>query len=724
MSETAFERYAPFIQEYIYRKNWKDLREVQVEACSAILDTDDHVIIASGTASGKTEAAFFPILTKLHENPAKSIGVIYISPLKALINDQFERLNGLLEESHIPVWPWHGDIPQSVKKRALKERQGVLQITPESLESMLMRHPGDAARLFSDLRFVVIDEIHAFMGTDRGLQVLCLLSRLGKLARCNPRRIGLSATLSDYESAMRFIAGGTERKVQVVGLRAQERRISLCVESFEAPDDPVKAGEVLQKCNEFIYENSHNKKCLIFTNSRHEAESVIANMKEIALRKHDRDVFYVHHGSVSGALREETEMALRESDGPIVAAATVTLELGIDIGDLDRIIQMGSPYTCSSFVQRLGRSGRRTGKPQMMFVNLEHRNSDLNVFNCLPWALLTTIAIIQLYLEERWIEPFGLTAKPYSLLAHQTLSVLMSHGELSPPELVRNVLTLPPFRHTITQEEYRDLLRYMLANDYLERMETGAIILGLKGERLTNHYSFYAVFQENQEYHVMSKRGAVGTLDYLPAVGDVFVLAGYTWKAEVVDEQRKTVYVVPERNKKIPQWTGSRGDVHTRVIQRIRQVLIEEEQYPYLQPQAVNLLEQSRDLARKSGILERRVIPYGEQSFLLCPWVGTKVMRTMAALFSCGLKDPLEIKSVRNDNYYIEITSKLSADEFFSRLKTIHIDPDDPDLFLKNEEAPQFDKYDFMVPQPLLRKAFLYNRMDLPGALEVIEQLV
>ena len=724
MSKTAFERYAPFIQEYIYRKNWKDLREVQVEACSAILDTDDHVIIASGTASGKTEAAFFPVLTKLHENPVKSIGVIYISPLKALINDQFERLNGLLEESHIPVWPWHGDIPQSIKKRALKERQGVLQITPESLESMLMRHPGDAARLFSDLRFVVIDEIHVLMGTDRGLQVLCLLSRLGKLARCNPRRIGLSATLSDYESAMRFMAGGTERKVQIVGLRMHERTISLCVESFEVPDDPAKAGETMQKCNKFIYENSHNKKCLIFTNSRHEAESVIANMKEIALRKHDRDVFYVHHGSVSRALREETEMALRESDGPIVAAATVTLELGIDIGDLDRIIQIGSPYTCSSFVQRLGRSGRRTGKSQMMFVNLEHRNSGVNVFNCLPWNLLTTIAVIQLYLEERWIEPFVLRAKPYSLLAHQTLSVLMSHGELSPPELVRNVLTLPPFRHTITQEEYRDLLQYMLANDYLERMETGAIILGLKGERLANYYSFYAVFQDTQEYRVLSERGAVGTLDYLPAVGDVFVLAGYTWKAEAVDEERKTVYVVPERNKKIPQWTGSKGDVHTRVIQRIRQALIEEKQYPYLQPQAVDLLERSRDLARKSGILERRIIPYGEQSFLLCPWVGTKVMRTMAALFSCGLKDPLEIKSVRNDNYYIEITSKLSADEFFSRLRTIHIDPDDPDLFLKNEEAPQFDKYDFLVPQPLLRKSFLYNRMDLPGALEVIEQLV
>ena len=195
----------------------------------------------------------------------------------------------------------------------------------------------------------------------------------------------------------------------------------------------------------------------------------------------------------------------------------------------------------------------------------------------------------------------------------------MSHGELSPPELVRNVLTLPPFRHTITQEEYRNLLQYMLANDYLERIETGAIILGLKGERLANYYSFYAVFQDTQEYRVLSERGAVGTLDYLPAVGDVFVLAGYTWKAEAVDEERKTVYVVPERNKKIPQWTGSKGDVHTRVIQRIRQALIEEKQYPYLQPQAVDLLERSRDLARKSGILERRIIPYGEQSFLLCP---------------------------------------------------------------------------------------------------------
>ena len=182
MSNSAFERYAPFIQEYIYRKRWTDLREVQAEACDAIMDTNKHVIVASGTASGKTEAAFFPILTILEKKPSASVGVMYIGPLKALINDQFERLNELLDECEIPVWPWHGDISQSTKKKALQVAQGILQITPESLEALLMRRPGDACRLFSDLRFIVIDEIHALMGEDRGLQVLCLIARLEKLS--------------------------------------------------------------------------------------------------------------------------------------------------------------------------------------------------------------------------------------------------------------------------------------------------------------------------------------------------------------------------------------------------------------------------------------------------------------------------------------------------------------------------------------------------------------
>ncbi|GMQ55644.1 DEAD/DEAH box helicase [Vallitalea sediminicola] len=721
MSRSAFERYAPFIQKYIYRKNWTDLREVQVEACEAILDTDYHIIVASGTASGKTEATFFPILTALKHNPSDTIGVMYIGPLKALINDQFERLNGLLEDSHIPVWPWHGDISQSIKKRAIKEAQGVLQITPESLEALLMRHPGDAVRLFSDLQFIVIDEIHALMGTDRGLQVMCLISRLEKMTRCNPRRIGLSATLNDYTLALEFISAGSKRKAIPVGIQVHKRTISLCSESFVLPEDEVKAQEILADYNKFIYENCHNKKCLIFTNSRAGAEKVIADMKDIASKRQERDVFYVHHGSVSAALRHEAETALRDNKGPTVAAATLTLELGIDIGDLDFTIQMGAPYSCASFVQRLGRSGRRTGTSQMMFVDL-FEESYKTPFDSIPWNLLRSIAIIQLYLEERWVEPFLFKPKPFSLLAHQTLSTLMTYGELSPVDLARNILTLQAFSK-VTQEEYRLLLQNMLAKDYLQRMESGGIILGMKGERIANYYSFYAVFQDEQAYHVHSQNGEVGTLDSCPVVEEVFVLAGRSWKVQSVDDERKIIYVQLVKNNRIPTWSGTGGHIHEKVIKRMKDALMEEAIYPYLQSGAIQLLSKARQFVRETGMLNVDIIPCGERSFYFCPWTGTKELSTIKNMLQYGLKDKLKIYSVFGSKHYLQITSDLTKSDFVKILQSIKLDIHNPDLVLPEEQIPKIDKYDVMVPDLLLRKATLYNQFDVPSAENVIKGL-
>lgn len=721
MSRSAFERYAPFIQEYIYRKNWTDLREVQVEACEAILDTDYHVIVASGTASGKTEATFFPILTALKHNPSDTIGVMYIGPLKALINDQFERLNGLLEDSHIPVWPWHGDISQSIKKRAIKEAQGVLQITPESLEALLMRHSGDAVRLFSDLQFIVIDEIHAMLGTDRGLQVMCLISRLEKMTRCNPRRIGLSATLNDYTLALEFISAGSKRKAIPVGIQLHKRTISLCSESFVLPKDEAKVQEILAEYNKFIYENCHSKKCLIFTNSRGGAEKVIADMKDIASQRQERDVFYVHHGSVSSALRHEAETALRDNKGPTVAAATLTLELGIDIGDLDFTIQMGAPYSCASFVQRLGRSGRRTGMSQMMFVDL-FEESYKTPFDSIPWNLLRSIAIIQLYLEERWVEPFSFKPKPFSLLAHQTLSTLMTYGELSPVDLARNILTLQAFSK-VTQEEYRLLLQNMLAKDYLQRMESGGIILGMKGERIANHYSFYAVFQDEQAYHVHSQNGEVGTLDSCPVVEEVFVLAGRSWKVQSVDDERKIIYVQLVKNNRIPTWSGSGGHIHEKVIKRMKDALMEEAIYPYLQSGAIQLLSKARQFVKETGMLNVDIIPCGERSFYFCPWTGTKELSTIKNMLRYGLKDKLKIYSVFGSKHYLRITSDLTKSDFVNVLQSIKLDIHNPDLVLHEEQIPKIDKYDIMVPDLLLRKAALYNQFDVPSAENVIKGL-
>lgn len=168
MSDNPFYRLAPFIKEFIYKNRWETLREAQVDACRVLFDTPHHLLIASGTASGKTEAAFFPALTELYERPSGSVGILYIAPLKALINDQFTRLNDLLREGNIPVWHWHGDVPQADKTKLVQNPSGVLQITPESLEGLLMNRPNAIPALFHDLRFIVIDEVHAFMGADRG----------------------------------------------------------------------------------------------------------------------------------------------------------------------------------------------------------------------------------------------------------------------------------------------------------------------------------------------------------------------------------------------------------------------------------------------------------------------------------------------------------------------------------------------------------------------------
>lgn len=723
MSKSAFERYAHFIQEYIYRKKWTDLREVQVEACDAILDTDKHVIIASGTASGKTEAAFFPILTLLEQNPSDSIGIMYIGPLKALINDQFERLNELLGDVGIPVWSWHGDVSQSHKRKALKTAKGILQITPESLEALIMRHPGDACRLFSDLRFIIIDEIHALMGEDRGLQVLCLINRLEELTGCFPRRVGLSATLNDYQPAMEFLRAGNNREAVSVGIKSHKRTISLCAESFVLPENEEGVQKAMSEYNSFLYDNCHNKKCLIFTNSRSNAEKTIDDMKKEAQRRKERDVFFVHHGSVSAALRKQAEDALRENDGPTVAAATLTLELGIDIGDLDSTIQVGAPYTCSSFVQRLGRSGRRTGKSQMMFLNL-YKESNKNPLDSMPWDLLRSIAVIQLYLEERWVEPFQQKNKPFSLLAHQTLSTLMSCGELAPSELARKVLLLPAFKDRISTDEYRALLKNMIKKDYLQHMDNGGIIVGLKGEKICNYYSFYAVFQEEETYKVVSSNGEIGTLNTCPAVGEVFLLAGRSWVVISVDEERKCVYVNQIKSSRIPSWEGESGDINTKVFQKIKEVLQTDTIYPYLQKNAVELLSKARETARESGILENSLVSYADKSYFICPWVGTKEIRSIVKLFANGLKEAFDIRSVVNSGYYLSLTSGLEANDLRDKLSRLKCEDIKPDMVLSEEQAPKIDKYDYMVPENLLRTAYLHNQVDVPVAVEILNRLM
>jgi ATP-dependent Lhr-like helicase len=309
----VFERYAPFIQDYIYRSGWQTLRAVQNAAGDAIFNTDENVLLTASTASGKTEAAFFPILTLLDEEPSRTVGVLYIAPLKALINDQFGRLNELCEEEGIAVTRWHGDAARSKKRKLLKKPSGILQITPESLESLLINRHMEIPSLFGDLRFIVIDEIHSLLRADRGLQTFCLIERLTKIAGVNPRRIGLSATIGNPELAGKFLAAGSGRGTVIPKFDGGKEVWRLGMEHFYNTAPQADEGKVVSAPTPaaeeatdtapkaadpgigYIFEHTRGKKCLIFTNSREECESVCQYLRQYCEVNHEPDRFLIHH---------------------------------------------------------------------------------------------------------------------------------------------------------------------------------------------------------------------------------------------------------------------------------------------------------------------------------------------------------------------------------------------------------------------------------------------
>lgn len=491
---SVFDRYAPFIQDYIYDHQWENLRSIQVGAAEVIFNTDENLLLTASTASGKTEAAFFPILTLLAEDPPASVGCIYIGPLKALINDQFLRLNELCEQGGIPVWHWHGDVAQGHKAKLLKHPSGILQITPESLESMLLHKHAAIPKLFGDLRFVVIDEVHSLLRGDRGGQTLCLIERLSRLAGVNPRRIGLSATMGDPEKTGEFLSLGTGRRTLIPKIDAPASRWRLSLEHFYVKDAQAGEGkEAVPALPEpeaatdrppadadpglgYIFAHTRGKKCLVFVNSREECETVTATLRRYCEENREPDRFLIHHGNLSASFRETAEELMKDESLCLTTVTTATLELGIDIGRLERAFQIDAPWTVSSFLQRMGRTGRRGAPPEMWFVMREDEPEARAMLpSTIPWKLLQGIALVQLYVEEKWVEPPRLNRLPYSLLYHQTMSTLASCGELSPRALAERVLTLSYFRR-ISQADFKCLLLHLLSTDHIQRTEQGGLI--------------------------------------------------------------------------------------------------------------------------------------------------------------------------------------------------------------------------------------------------------
>ena len=765
-----FSRYSDFIQDFIYRSGWQDLRAIQVAAGDAIFNTDQNVLLCASTASGKTEAAFFPILTEFAEDPPQSVGCLYIAPLKALINDQFIRLNDLCEEGHIPVWHWHGDVSSSHKKKLLKHPSGILQITPESLEALLMHKHSEVPKLFGDLRYVVIDEIHSLLRGDRGGQCMCLIQRLCRLSGANPRRIGLSATIGDPKEAGRFLAAGSGRGTVIPNIQAKGMRWRLSMEHFynaapqasdiiENPEKSAWAGgvpsasmrpaigtskpadvAVLAQTREgakptdkapltadpgmgYIFEHTRGRKCLVFSNSREECEEVTTTLRAYCEYNHEPDRFLIHHGNLSTAFRETAEDEMRDDDSALTTCTTATLELGIDIGKLERAFQINAPFTVSAFLQRMGRTGRRGEPCEMWFVmREEHAEARDLLPDKIPWALLQGIALVQLYLEERWVEPPRKGRLPFSLLYHQTMSTLASGGEMSPAELASRVLTLAPFEN-VTRDDFRILINDLIEKDHIQLTEDRGLIVGLAGERITNSFKFYAVFQENEEYSVRCESQEIGTIVKPPPIGDRIAIAGHVWVVEEVDRTHHQVYCHMIKGR-VPAYFGDEpGDIHTKILERMRQVLLETCDYPYLLKNAQARLMTARVDALHSGLGYKPLVCLGGSMYCLTPWLGSYAFLALERFLRIRCAKRLGLKGFNSVRpYFCQFTLGVSEQEFYRVLKEEMEAGIDPMELLYPKEVPVFDKYDDILPEELVRRGFACGVLDIEGLRQRISE--
>lgn len=740
MSDSIFYRYAPFIQDYIYRNRWEELRDIQVAAAEIIFDSEDNLLLTSGTASGKTEAAFLPVITQLWENPSGSVGALYVSPLKALINDQFERLEELLEEADIPVTKWHGDASPAAKKKLVKNPRGIMQTTPESLESLLMRNSANAYRLFSDLRFVIIDEVHYFMDNDRGLQLISILERLQRLIGFIPRRIGLSATLGDCTNAEKWLCMGTAAPCVTPKVHEKNRRVRLSVRFFPIAEKIPRSDSktLLERYYEYLYESTRGKRCIMFSNSKGEVEENIAHMKRLSEKNHGNDCYLVHHANISPALREFAEKRMKSGELPVCTGATVTLELGIDLGHLERIVRTGCPLTVSSMVQQLGRTGRRgDAVGEMRFAFRWDMSLPPNTFyKEINWDLVMCAAMILLYTREKWVEPMYLPKLPYSLLYHQTMSILAASGSVQPRELARQVLTLSVFSH-VTKEDYLLLLRHMLENGHLERGEDGGIMIGEKGEAAVNSYEFLAVFSVPVEYTVRSSSGNGASAEIIGTVQNPFppraqfALAGQAWEVTELDKKQQTIYVKRIEGISANMWTDVGNEyVHTKVMKKMLEVLRSDEQYAFLDESARRRLDDIRRLCRNAtmsgetlsgrelaggtvldGRGERVVVTLSETVFAVFPFLGTRgVMALLYALRERGFQANLWLQ--RYIPVCIEVSTDRGREALIAALNDIRENGADKYSFRIPENCEITGKFNDFIPRGLLTGQYVEDYLD------------
>lgn len=735
---SAFDSLHEKVRRWIWQQGWEGLRDVQERSIPLLLSGERDLIIMAATAGGKTEAAFLPIVSRLASQPSEPGGgfqAIYVSPMRALINDQFGRMESLCAELDIAVTKWHGDVSESMKARSRKNPSGIVLITPESLEALLVRRGKEVARLFRSLSYVVIDEMHVFLDDPRGKQLQSILHRIDLASKAKPVRVGLSATLADEKAAREFLRplepnrvdvlppgpGGPQIKLQLRGyvrpahFRRQPKPTS--DDGKEAvPEDPAAVA-----LTRHLFETHRGHRSLIFAGARATVETVTVALAEMAEAIGVPEEFFAHHGNLSREHREHAEQRMKDKSRPASIVCTTTLELGIDVGDIEAVAQLGPGHTVSGMRQRLGRSGRRPGQSAVMrvYVTEVEQTDTSHPLDALRAQTVQAIAMLNLMLRK-WNEPPDPERLHLSTLLQQVMALIGQNGGITAAEAWDILIRAGTFPG-VDIALFKRLLRRMGDPEVglLEQAKDGTLLPGPAGERLLESRDIFAVFMSPEEYKVVAEGGRAigqvpGTNPFSP--GQMLILAGRRWRIIEVDAQRRELAVRPAKGGTPPIFGGEPRPPVDGVVEEMRRVWEDLSIPPYLDTAAKQLLVEARTTYDKLGLRYSSVARHDGQ-ILLFPWVGDRKQRALIlALARADLEPaPLGIAVGVSAGQQEALVSNLSA---------LAAGPPDALELAEAVENKVIEKFDPFLGDELLDLAWARDRLDIAGLPALASELL
>jgi len=729
---SAFQRLHPRVQQWVYDRGWTALRDAQEQAIGPILDGCD-VIVSAATATGKTEAAFLPICTTLAERAyptsgfplesptgtdrSSSIDVLCISPLKALIDDQWTRLEQLCGYIDVPVHRWHGDVASSIKQRLRRNPSGVLLMTPESLEATFVNHDPSIRQLFGGLQFVVVDELHSFIGTARGAQLQSLLHRVEVATGRSAPRIGLSATLGDHDLAARFLRPANPGTVRVIVARDDTQlNLELRGYTIARTRGTDTSGGAHHDIAQHVYHHLRGGDHLVFVNSRRDVETY----SDLLTRRSDADhvvnEFHPHHGSLSREVRHAAETAVKDPSRPATVICTSTLELDVDIGTIQTVAQIGPPASTASLRQRFGRSGRR-GDPATLRVYITEPaiEAGTGLVDRLRCHLTQTIATINLVVAGL-IEPPADPGFNYSTLVQQTLSMIAARGGATPARLHPTLCGPGPFQD-VDPTRYTRLLRCLAKADLIYQAADGLLLPTPKAEKLLRHPSFYAAFQTPEEWRLVTHDTTLGTLPVVRSLipGDLLLFAGRRWRIRTVDPTRRLVELEPASGGNPPTFDGDIPEVGDHVRQQMPTIYNSNDVPEWLDAAAKILLTEARETWQQLDLPHRSILTTGGHLVIL-PWVSdTTLFTTALALRQHGLDTSIDGPTLNIDD--------TTPEQLHHIIQTVLANPPDAHQLAALIPNHRVDKWDWILDEHLGIDADTARRLNLPGTTHVLQQL-